>query len=199
MKNIVGGILGNTLRRYLIIALVGSLAVTGGMFAYAYTTNQTSLTAGAVSADFAAVTVNNTYGGTAFTPFGSYRGNIPAGNLFNITPATGYDGDMEINVYLDNADQLSYKYGMLLMNIKIMDNAGAFLDVQGITKPLSLNNGVVSFVSTSTNFTAGTAFYVYCTGGIYRTFPWSYLSGVSGTFAPSITCEVLQAGLKTTP
>ena len=37
MKNIVGGIMGNTLRRYLIVALVASLAITGGMFAYAYT------------------------------------------------------------------------------------------------------------------------------------------------------------------
>ena len=35
MNNIVSGILGNTLRRYLVIALAISLVVTGSMFAYA--------------------------------------------------------------------------------------------------------------------------------------------------------------------
>ena len=133
----------------------------------------------------------------SFTAFGGYRGAIQAGNLFNITPNASYPGDLEINVYLNNIDQLSYKYGMILMNINIANNAGNFLDVEGITKPLTLQNGVVNFVSTSSNFTAGTDFYVQVTGGVYRAFPWAYLSGVtgSGSWQPSITAEVLQAGL----
>jgi len=195
MKNIISGILGNTLRRYLIMALAGTLAVTSGMFAYAYTTTSTNLSVTGASSSFADVTANMTV--PSFTAFGSYRGAISAGNLFNITPAASYPGDLEINVYLNNIDDLSYKYGMILMNIKIADNAGNFLDAEGITKPLTLQNGVVSFVSTSSNFTAGTDFYVQVDGGVYRAFPWAYLSGVtgSGSWAPSITCEVLQAGL----
>ena len=195
MNNIVSGILGNTLRRYLVIALVASLAVTSGMFAYAYTTTSTSLSVTGASASFADVTDNMTV--PPYTAFGSYRGRIEAGNLFNVTPDSSYPGDLEINVYLNNLDQLSYKYGMLLMNIKIADNEGNFLDVEGITKPLTLQNGVVSFVSTSSNFTAGEDFYVQVTGGVHRSFPWAYLSGVSGsgTWAPSLTVEVVQAGL----
>ena len=195
MNTIIKEIMGSTLRRYFIIALAASLAVTGGMFAYAYTTTSTSLTVSGASASFADVTVNNTV--PEYDAFGSYRGRIEAGNLFNITPDPDYPGDLQINVYLDNLDQLSYKYGMLLMNIKIADNAGNFLDVEGITKPLTLQNGVVSFVSTSSNFTPGTDFYVQVTGGVHRAFPWAYLSGVtgSGSWAPSLTVEVVQAGL----
>ncbi len=195
MNTIIKEILGSTLRRYFIIALAASLVVTGGMFAYAYTTTSTSITVTPASASFADVTVNETVG--TINTFGSYRGAIPAGNLFNITPDTNYTGDLEINVYLSNLDQISYKYGMFLMNIKIADNAGTFLDVEGITKPLTLQNGVVSFVSTSSNFTPGTDFYVTVTGGVQRAFPWAYLSGVtgSGSWDPSLTCEVVQAGL----
>ena len=195
MNNIVSGILGNTLRRYLVIALAISLVVTGSMFAYAYTTSTTNLTVTGASSSFADVTTNMTV--PSFTAFGGYRGAIQAGNLFNITPNASYPGDLEINVYLNNIDQLSYKYGMILMNIKIANNAGNFLDVEGITKPLTLQNGMVNFVSTSSNFTAGTDFYVQVTGGVYRAFPWAYLSGVtgSGSWQPSITAEVLQAGL----
>jgi hypothetical protein len=195
MNNLVKESMGSKLRRYFIIALAVSLVVTGGMFAYAYTTTSTSLSVTGASASFADVTTNMTV--PSYTAFGGYRGAIQAGNLFNVTPDSGYPGDLEINVYLNNLDQLSYKYGMILMNIKIADNAGNFLDVEGITKPLTLHNGVVSFVSTSSNFTAGTDFYVQVTGGVYRAFPWAYLSGVtgSGSWTPSITCEVLQAGL----
>jgi len=195
MNNRVKEIMGSKLRRYFIIALAASLVVTGGMFAYAYTTTSTSLTVTGATASFADVTANMTV--PTYAAFGSYRGAIEAGNLFNITPDSSYPGDLQINVYLSNLDQLSYKYGMILMNIKIADNAGNFLDVEGITKPLTLQNGVVSFVSTSSNFTAGTDFYVQVTGGVHRAFPWAYLSGVdgSGSWTPTLTCEVVQAGL----
>ena len=195
MNNRVKEIMGSKLRRYFVIALAASLVVTGGMFAYAYTTTSPSLTVTGATASFADVTANMTV--PSYTALGSYRGAIEAGNLFNITPDSSYPGDLEINVYLSNLDQLSYKYGMILMNIKIADNEDNFLDVEGITKPLTLQNGVVSFVSTSTNFTAGTEFYVQVTGGVFRAFPWAYLSGVSGSgsWTPTLTCEVVQAGL----
>ena len=60
MNNIVSGILGNTLRRYLVIALAASLAVTGGMFAYAYTTSSTSFSVSGTDFDFGNITANTT-------------------------------------------------------------------------------------------------------------------------------------------
>jgi len=182
---------GTTLRRYFITALLVALAITAGLFAYAYTSQTTSLNATAATADFASVTVNNTVPG--YNIFGSYRGKIPQGNLFNVTPATGYPGDLEVNVYLDNVDQLSYKYGMLLMRIRFVDSGNNTVDVEDLTKPLSLQNGVVNFAATG--LTPGTTYYIQTTGGVYRAFSWAYLTGSGGSYDPSITCEVVQAGL----
>jgi hypothetical protein len=176
MKNIVGGIMGNTLRRYLIVALVASLAVTSGMFAY-----------------YASIT-GNTTGAPAFTTFGSYRGAIPAGYIFDITPASGYNGDVGVNVYLDNIDQIGYKYGMFMVKLNLVNYSdnGSY-DKDGIDKVLSLNSGMVSFISD--NMTPGETYHIMVKGGVYKTYPWSYLSGIGGSWNPSFTAEVLQAGL----
>lgn len=193
MKNIVGGIMGNTLRRYLIIALVASLAVTSGMFAYAYTTSTVSMTASATSSDYASIT-GNTTGAPSFTTFGSYRGAIPAGYLFDVTPAAGYNGDVGVNVYLDNLDQIGYKYGMFMVKLGLVDySTNGSMDKDGIDKVLSMNNGMVSFISD--NLTAGTTYHIMVKGGVYKTYPWSYLNGIGGSWNPSFTAEVLQAGL----
>jgi molybdopterin converting factor small subunit len=175
---------------YFATALLVALVATGGLFAYAYTTASTSITATSKSADFAAVAANNTMAG--YNVFGSYRGSIGAGNLFNVTPATGYDGDLEVNVYLTNADQLSRNYGMFLMRLEFVDSANVTFDLEHIEKPLTLNNGVVTFLCD--NLTAGTTYYVKCVGGVYRSFPWAFLSGQT-IFSPNVLCEVVQAGL----
>jgi len=193
MNKIVSGIMGNTLRRYLIIALVASLAVTGGMFAYAYTTSTVSMTVSGASADFADIT-GNTTGAPTFSAFGSYRGAIPAGYIFDVTPDTNYTGDVGINVYLDNIDQIGYKYGLFMVKLNLVqysDNGS--MDKDGIDKVLSLNNGVVSFISD--NMTGGTTYHIAVKGGVYRTYCWSYLTGIGGDWNPSFTAEVLQAGL----
>jgi hypothetical protein len=181
----------STLRRYFIGALVATLAITGGLFAYAFTTQSTTLGAVSISSDFANVTVNNTV--PNYPVLGSYRGRIPQGNLFNISPSANYSGDLQVNVYLDNLDQLSHKYGLLLMRVRIVNGANATVDVENIAKPLTLHNGVVSF--TCDGLTPLTTYYIQMTGGVYRTYPWAYLTGSGGSYAPSITAEVLQAGL----
>jgi len=191
MSELIKGAGKSKLRLYLATALLLALAVTGGLFAYAYTTQTTALSVTGAAADFASVTVNNTVGN--FTIFGSYRGRIPQGNLFNVTPAANYPGDLEVSVYLDNIDQLSYKYGLLLMRIRFVDSGNSTVDVDGIQKPLTLSNGVVSF--TATGLTANTTYYIQTTGGVYRAFPWAYIGTSGGTYAPSITADVLQAGL----
>ena len=190
MSAIIKGAGGTTLRRYFIGALVAALAVTSGLFAYAYTSQTTTLGAVSLSSDFANVTVNNTVGN--FNVLGSFRGKIPQGNLFNVTPSD-YSGDLQVNVYLDNIDQLSAKYGLLLMRVRLVDSGNSTVDVENATKPLTLNNGVVSL--TAASLTANTTYYVQTTGGVYRTFPWAHIGTSGGSFVPSITCEVLQAGL----
>jgi len=190
MSAVIKGTGGTTLRRYFITALLMALAVTGGLFAYAYTSKTTTLGAVSLSSDFAAVTVNNTV--PSFNVLGSFRGRIPQGYLFEITPSD-YSGDLETNVYLDNIDLLSSKYGLLTMRIKFVNSANASVDVEAIAKPLSLQNGVVSF--TANGLTANTTYYIVTTGGVYRTFPWAYLNVSGGSYVPSITCVVVQAGL----
>ncbi len=192
MNRMVSGILGNTLRRYLIFALAASLAVTGGMFAYAYTTSSVSITATGASADFASISGNTTDAPT-FNAFGSYRGAIPAGYIFDVTPDNNYNGDVGINVYLDNIDQIGYKYAMFMVKLSLVQvSDNGCMDKDGFDKVLSLNNGVVSFLSD--NLTGGTLYKIMVKGGVYKTYPWSYLSGSGGTWNPSFTAEVLQAG-----
>ncbi|MBA7470062.1 MAG: hypothetical protein GH158_03425 [Dehalococcoidia bacterium] len=195
MNTIIKEIMGSTLRRYFIIALVASLVVTSGMFAYAYTSSVATITGSSEDSDFATVTTNTTGNPGTFSVWGSYRGSIGSGTLFEIAPGTNYLGDVTVNVYLSNVDQLSYKYGMLLMRLAFIDpdNPTDEQDVEMIEKPLTLNNGVVSF--TCDNFTLE-HYEVVLRGGVYRTFPWAYLTNQgSGSFTPQVTVEVLQAGL----
>ena len=64
-------------------------------------------------------------------------------------------------------------------------------DIEGGTKILSLQNGVVSFVSDNVN-TSSEQSIIISHGGAYRSFPFSYWPG-SAVVEPSITAEVLQA------
>ncbi len=196
MNNLIREMMGGTLRRFLIIALVASVAVTGGMFAYGYTTDVATITGTSQDWDFGNVTANDT-SGMGFDVFGSYRGKIDAGTLFTIQHDADYSGDIQVNVYLSNLDELSWKYGMLLLRLALVDpdNVTEEQDVEMIEKPLTLNNGMVSF--TCDNITALTSHAVYCKGGVYRSFPWAYLTNHTsdGAFSPQLTCEVVQAGL----
>lgn len=175
-------------KQVLVGALVLAFAVSASMFAFAYTTASTSITASSGGADFASVTANNTVPG--YNVFGSYRGTISGGNLFDLTPASAYTGDLEVSIYLTNLDDLSKTYGMFLMKIRMVDSANTTVDKEGIVKPLTLRNGVVSFLAD--NLTGGTTYYINTTGGVYRAFPWAFISG--NIYGPTIFADVLQAG-----
>ena len=41
--------------------------------------------------------------------------------------------------------------------------------------------------------TDGTEYRIRSDGGVYKAFPWAYISAVGGTVDPSFTAEVLQA------
>jgi hypothetical protein len=199
MNTIIKEIMGSTLRRYFIIALVASLAVTGGMFAYAYSTTNITLAVDDALADFADIVPNSGGGPATIEAFGSYRGTIPPGYIFDVTPDTDYNGDLGVIVYLDNIDQIGYKYSMFMVRVNLVDPADdGSMDKDALgngagDRVLSLNKGVVSFVSD--NLVAGTTYNIMIKGGVYRTYPWSFLTGSGGSYDPSFTAEVLQAGL----
>jgi len=191
MINIIQGLVNSKLRRFLITGLLVSLVGTGGLFAYAYTSDTTSIGVSSAASDFADITANMTV--DDYDVFGSYRGVIGPGTLFDITPDGDYNGDLEVVVYLDNIDQLSKYYGMFLLRIQLVDVSNQYMDMEGIDKPLTLQNGVVSFISD--NMTGGTTYHIKTTGGVYRAFAWAYLSGVGTIYGPSLTAEVIQAGV----
>jgi len=189
MNGVIQGVGKSKMGRYFVTALLLALAVTGGLFAYAYTTTTAALDVTGGSGDYAQITANMTV--PEYKVFGCYRGKIEAGTLFNVTPTTDYPGDVEVNVYLDNADELSRNYGLFLLRVTLVDSSDNPQDIEGIAKPLTLHNGVVSFVAD--NLSAGTTYYIKTTGGVYRAFPWTYINN-QGVQTPSLTAEVLQAG-----
>lgn len=188
MKMMQGFTKMGAFRQVLVGALALAFVASATMFAFTYTSASTSITATSGGNDFAAVTANNTVAN--YSVFGSYRGAIGSGNLFNLTPAASYTGDLEVSVYLTNLDQLSKTYGMFLMKLQLTDNVNAPADIEGITKPLTLNNGVVTFLAD--NLTGGQTYYIKSTGGIYRAFPWAFISG--SIYGPTLYADVVQAG-----
>jgi hypothetical protein len=181
-----------------VTALMLALAITGGLFAYTWTTASATLSVTPATSDFASVAANTTgIANVTWQPFGRYRGTIPAGNLFDVTPTTGYNGDLEVTVYLANPDELSSNYRAWLLRLQLIDGSNP-VDAQMGTQVLSLNNAEASFYWPSANYTPGTTYYVRCTGGSYVGLPWVG-TGWPSTYDPLLFVQVTQAGLKSTP
>ncbi|MFC1918640.1 hypothetical protein ACFLWW_01525 [Chloroflexota bacterium] len=180
-------------------ALLLALAITGGMFAFTWTTSSATLTTGAASNDFASISANSTgIANITWTPFGRYRGAIPGDTLFDVTPTTGYDGDLEVTVYLANPDELSKNYRFWLVRLQLQDSGGDPVDAQEDTQVLSMDNGQATFYWPSSNYTAGTQYQIECEGGAYVALPWVG-AGWADTYDPLLFAQVTQAGIKTTP
>ncbi|MFQ5997028.1 MAG: hypothetical protein ACE5KP_05325 [Dehalococcoidales bacterium] len=174
------------MKKFLIIALVALLAVTGGMFAYTFTTATATIGVNAPTSDFANITANASF--TAPTVFGKFTGTWPTGKLFTVNPASGYQGDLVISVYLVNTGELIRQYQHLNMALRYTDNTGAMADEQSETQVLSLQNAQVLFTWTSGNGTS--PFAVEVVGGGYRLHPFKTLTGAS--YQPQVWCEVSQ-------
>ena len=113
---------------YLLGALALVLALTSSMFAYTYTT--ASVQIGAI-ADSEYAEVEPTTPPLQFPTrvWGKYRGDLPEGNLFSITPDGDYTGDLLTKVYLTNADELTGPYQHLNMILELQDADGNILNV----------------------------------------------------------------------
>jgi hypothetical protein len=120
--------------------------------------------------------------------FSSTQGEVPHGDLFDITPCEDYTGDMLVKIYLTNTASLLKAYQYLNMKIYMADTleAGETPDYQII----SFETGVVLF-----NIEGGSAesYTVEITGGSYRLIsddPDAWGAGWSIT--PEFYCEVTQ-------
>ena len=145
-------------------ALLLALAVTGGLFAYTYTSTSTTITVTLGSSDYADISANST---PDYTILGRTRGTIAAATLFNVDKNTSYSGDLEVNVYLSNVDELTKDYSFWMMRLELQDVGGSKVDIETITQVLSLDNPMVSFACD--NWTAFDR-YIKVLGGSYRAF-----------------------------
>ena len=138
----------NTKRKfYLLVALGLVLILSGGAFAYTYTTAIGTVSVGEPSADVATCNVS-----TGQPDWSSVTdnlsenttcGEVPAGDLFDITPNAAYTGDVQVGIYLTNAANLTraYKYVNMKLYLEGSEEAGKTPDYQ----VLSMQNGKANF------------------------------------------------------
>lgn len=177
------------MKKFLIIGLIALLAVTGGIFAYTFTTATATIGVSAPQSDFANITGNSSF--TAPTVFGKFTGTWPTGKLFTVTPDPGYIGDLVISVYLINSGELSRQYQHLNLALRYTDNASDMADEQSETQVLNLQNAQVLFTWTSGNGTS--PFSVDVVGGGFRLHPFKTLTtGGSASYQPQVWLEVTQ-------
>lgn len=174
------------MKKILLIALVALLVVTGGMFAYTFTTATATIGVTAPTSDFANITAGSSI--TAPTVFGKFTGTWPSSTIFDITPTENYTGDLVVTVYMVNTGQLVRQYQHVNMMLEFQDSTNSTVDEQGITQVLNLQNAQVMF---TWDYGAGTSPYkIVLTGGGYRLHPFKSLTG--GSYQPQIWCEITQ-------
>lgn len=179
----------------LVAALALAIAITGGVFAYTYTTASATIT-GVADSDFAAIEPSSPAVSFSTNVFGKFRGDLPEGYLFDITPDTDYTGDLTVDVYLTNVDELTLAYKHINLKLELWDSATTPVNINASAtghtfELLTLDNGVVHF---DLAYDTGTTPYkVKIAGGGFRTHGRSPLDWTSGFSAsPLLFCEVVQ-------
>jgi len=171
--------------KVILGALILTLVVTGSAFAYAYTTTTAEIGASAYATDYADVSSNASI---SYNFHGRERGIIGAGVLFDITKASTYTGDLEVNVYLSNVDELQKDYSFWMLRLELIDSGNTTTkDMEGITQVLSLDNPFVTFIGDDWTEPC----YVNVLGGSFRAFP--IVHGLTG-YNPLLFCQVTQVG-----
>ena len=129
---------------HLIIALSLALVLSSGAFAYTYTT--ASGTIGIIEPTGDVVSVNATATQPdwdsildALASENKTSGEVPAGDLFTITPNTVYGGDLVTKVYLANTGNLTKAYSYL--NMKLYLNSSVEAGETPDYRLLTLQNG----------------------------------------------------------
>ncbi len=138
----------NTKRKfYLLAGLALVLMLSGGVFAYTYTTAIGTINVGSPGANVATCNAStsqpNWNSVTANLSANTTCGEIPTGDLFDITPNAGYTGDVQVGIYRTNAANLikAYKYLNMKLYLDGSEEAGQTPSYQ----VLSLQNGRANF------------------------------------------------------
>ena len=175
----------------LLGALLFTLILTGGLFAYTQTTQVTTITVTDGGVEYAYITANTT-DNSSYTITGKKRGVIDEGSLFDITADPSYTGDLVVSVFLNNVDQMQNDYSNWILRLRLTNSTNTSVDTQGSLEVITLDNAMVSFEVQSTNITAegGQTVYVHIDGGSYKAYSAGWLSGVN----PSIYAQITQAG-----
>jgi hypothetical protein len=174
------------MKRFLLIALVALAVVTGGMFAYTFTTATATIGVTAPTSDFANVTAGSSI--SAPTVFGKFTGTWPSSTLFDIEPDPNYQGDLVVTVYMVNPGQLIRQYQYINMTLEFQDSSNTTADEQGTFQVLTLDNAEALF--TWDNAQGTSPYKVVLTGGSFRLHPFKSLTG--GSYQPQIWCEITQ-------
>jgi hypothetical protein len=134
-------------RLLLVVGLLTAMLFSIGAYAYTYATGLQIINVGEPSTDIA--TCNTSSGQpdwgsvTANLSANTTCGEVPAGDLFDITPNAAYTGDLQVGVYLTNAANLTraYKYLNMKLYLEGSEEASQTPDYQ----VLSLQNGKANF------------------------------------------------------
>ena len=132
----------------LIMALLLALIVSGGVYAYAYTTAGGTLGVAEPTADVATSNATETQPDwnsvlADLTSDNKTYGEVPNGPLFDVTPNAAYAGDLVANVYLANSANLTkaYRYFNMKLYLSGSEEAGETPNYRMLT----LQNGEVDF------------------------------------------------------
>lgn len=169
----------------LLSTFLLTLVITTSVFAYTFTVQSTTIGVTAVTSDFAEVSENGT--DFDYAIMGRVRGKIDGGTMFNIVRDSNYTGDLEVNVYLANAPDLTEDYSFWMLMIELQDINGDRVDEANSMRVLSLNTPKATFYCD--NFTTGDDRYIEVLSGGYRTFCGTWLTGED----PVIVCQAVQA------
>ena len=171
---------------FFIGAVLLTMAITGGIFAYGATTTTVSLTLTGTS-DYAAVVAAGSP--PTWTVWGKFKGAVTAGDLFTITPETNYTGDMVALVTLANAYDLVEAYRILVLEIEIWDNDAVTPVQMGTTEYLTMDKGVIEIELDQSGFTS--PYDVRLVNGFYISHRGVWDAGKED---PTILCDVIQKG-----
>ena len=132
---------------YLIAALVLVLVLSGGLYAYAYTTAAGTISiaepTGAIATSNETATQPDWDSVTDNLSENTTCGEVPTGDLFEITPNPTYSGDIVTSVHLTNTGSLIKAYQYLNMEVYIDGSASA--NETPNYRLLTLQNGQTSF------------------------------------------------------
>jgi len=131
----------------LIAGLVLALVVSSGLYAFTYTSATATMDVTVADAEIATAAPSVTQPGwnSVLTPPEDppLMGEVPSGDLFDITPSAEYSGDLAVKVYLTNTGDLIKAYDYLNMKLYLEGSveAGETPDYRLLT----LQNGEANF------------------------------------------------------